>query len=129
MSSGNYNQGKKTGVGTKLPRPAPKLPEGRPAGEWATDPGRIRQERDHYRECYFTLLARLSDVEKESARRAKELSEMADPMEKREDGKMVQKDRWKWGFASIVGILHGDHYEYEIEDIVEEVRCLKQEKR
>ncbi|WP_337590028.1 dTMP kinase [Variovorax sp. JS1663] len=44
--------------------------------------------------------------------------------ERREDGKVVRKDRWEWGMRNIVTILLGPRHKFEIHDIVESVRAL-----
>jgi len=49
---------------------------------------------------------------------------LASDYERRDDGKLVRRDRWKTGFGNIVTILKGSRSEYEIADIVEMVRAL-----
>lgn len=44
--------------------------------------------------------------------------------ERREDGKVVRKDRWEWGLRNIVTALHGPRYSFEIDEVVESVRAL-----
>jgi len=39
---------------------------------------------------------------------------------------IAKAERWEIGFRNIVTILHGARHPFEIEDIVEEVRSLKQ---
>lgn len=47
-----------------------------------------------------------------------------DDYERRDDGAIVRKDRWKRGIQDIACILVGARAEYEIPDIVERVRKL-----
>lgn len=44
--------------------------------------------------------------------------------ERREDGKVVRKDRWECAVRNIVTHLHGPRHKFEIDDIVETVRAL-----
>ena len=47
-----------------------------------------------------------------------------DDYERREDGKVVRKDRWEWAVRNIVTCLHGPRHKFEIDEIVENVRAL-----
>lgn len=51
----------------------------------------------------------------------------ADPKdyERRPDGKIVRKDRWETGIIRIVGIIGWSRREFEIDDVVNEVRKIK----
>ncbi len=53
----------------------------------------------------------------------------ADPAdyEFRADGKVVRKDRWEQGIRSIWSLLGSGRREFEIEEVVEEVRKLLNE--
>ncbi len=48
-------------------------------------------------------------------------------LEFREDGKLVRKDRWEDGIRRIASIIGWDRREFEVSDVVEEVRRLKKE--
>lgn len=43
----------------------------------------------------------------------------------RDDGKVVRKDRWEMGLRSVASIIGWSRKEYEIPEVVEEVRRLK----
>jgi len=59
----------------------------------------------------------------------KELGELRDPEEKREDGKRVRKDRWQSGIRNIAGILFGNSHSFEIDEVVERVRELNEKSK
>lgn len=44
----------------------------------------------------------------------------------RDDGKVVRKDRWEIGLRNIASIIGWTRKEYEVPDVVEEVRRLKE---
>lgn len=45
-------------------------------------------------------------------------------LEFRDDGKLVRKDRWETGIRNIASILGWTRKEYEIDEVVNEVRRL-----
>lgn len=45
-----------------------------------------------------------------------------DDYEFRDDGKIVRKDRWKTGVQNISAIINGPRFEFEIPDVVKQVR-------
>lgn len=47
-----------------------------------------------------------------------------DDYEFRSDGKLVRKDRWEMGIRQIVGLLGMDVRDFEIDDVVNEVKYL-----
>lgn len=58
----------------------------------------------------------------------KEIAELHDPEETRDDGERVRKDRWERGFRNIAAILFGNSYGFEVEEVVERVRELASKK-
>lgn len=95
------------------------------AEDWTNDPEKLRLERDHYREAYFALQARMGELESESSEMRIQLAELNHPLEKRGDGKMVSRDRWESGIRNIAAIFGLDKGNgFEVGEIVDRVREL-----
>ena len=49
-----------------------------------------------------------------------------DDYEFRDDGKIVRKDRWKTGMTNISSVIFGARYEFEIPEVIDEVKRREQ---
>lgn len=90
-------------------------------GERDEETERLRAERDHYRESFFRILLDTKRLTTHLTELGESLREVASETEKREDGKVVRKDRWETGMRRIARLLVGPG-EFEIDDLVERVR-------
>lgn len=67
----------------------------------------------------------MREVKEEDFRKKDFRDAKVEDYEFRGDGEVVRKDRWETGIRNIKNILDDGHGEFEIDDIIESVKILK----